>query len=99
MLGQILQMSQTMLALAEQDEWEQVEVLQRDRQQLMEQALPLDPALTNPDSAAAQIKEILGLDQQITELARSQQKEIGQVLGKLNQGRAATRAYQGNSRG
>ena len=99
MLEQILQMSQTMLTLAEQDEWEQVTGLQMERQQMMEQALPLDPALTNSDSAAAQIKKILGLDQQITELARAQQKEIGQVLGKLNQGRAATRAYQDASRG
>jgi len=98
MLSQLVRLSQEMLSLAEQGEWERVTELQIERQQMMEKTFPLDTQVTDAAGAAGQIQSILNLDQQIAQLARAQQKEVGQVLGKLNQGRTATRAYQDTSR-
>ncbi|AKH20268.1 flagellar protein FliT [Sedimenticola thiotaurini] len=98
MLDRLVQISQEMLALAGQGEWAQVTDLQQQRQQLIEQTFPLDPQVSDSVNAAAQIQCILDLDRQLTEMARTQQKEIGQALGKLNRGRVATRAYQDTSR-
>jgi hypothetical protein len=98
MMEQILTVSQDMLALADKGEWERVEVLQRERQQLISDAFPLDASRVDQDSAAETIQAILDLDKQLLELASAQQKEIGAVLGKLNQGRQATKAYHTNSR-
>lgn len=98
MLGRLIHLSQEMLSLAQQGEWERVTEMQIERQQIIENTFPLDPQVTDADGATGQIELILGLDQQITQLARVQQKEIGQVLSKLNHGRTATRAYQETSR-
>lgn len=98
MLDRLVRLSQEMLGLAEQGEWEQLTAAQSERQQLIEQIFPLDPQVSDTADAAAQVKRVLELDQQITRLARAQQKEIGQALGKLNRGRVATRAYQDTSR-
>jgi len=97
-LDRLVRLSQEMLTLAEQGEWEQLATAQSEREQLIEQIFPLDPRISDAADAAAQVKRVLELDQQITQLARAQQKEIGQVLGKLNRGRVATRAYQDTSR-
>lgn len=98
MLDRLVRLSQEMLGLAEQGEWEQLTAAQSERQQLIEQIFPLDPQVSDAADAAAQVKRVLELDQQITRLAQAQQKEIGQALGKLNRGRVATRAYQDTSR-
>lgn len=98
MLDRLVRLSQEMLGLAEQGEWEQLTAAQSERQQLIEQIFPLDPQVLDAADAAAQVKCVLELDQQITRLAQAQQKEIGQALGKLNRGRVATRAYQDTSR-
>lgn len=98
MLDRLVRLSQEMLTLAEQGEWEQLATAQSEREQLIEQIFPLDPHISDAADAAAQVKRVLELDQQITRLARAQQKEIGQALGKLNRGRVATRAYQDTSR-
>lgn len=98
MLGRLVHLSQEMLLFAEQGEWERVTEMQIERQQIMENTFPLDPQVTDADDATGQIRLILGLDQQITQLARVQQKEVGLVLSKLSHGRTATRAYQDTSR-
>jgi hypothetical protein len=103
MLGQIITLSEQMLSLARQGEWEHLNERQAERQQMIEQAFPLDLAAmaAGPgaaDDAARQIRVILDLDRQLMRLARAQQQETGQTLGKLNQGRVATRAYQDTSR-
>ena len=99
MLEQILETSREMLALAEQDEWEQAEALQRQRQDLIEKTFPLDDEMAQSEQAAALLKQIISLDGQLRRLAESRRKEIGQALGKINQGRQATRAYRDTSRG
>jgi hypothetical protein len=103
MLGQIITLSEQMLSLARQGEWERLTERQVERQQMIEQVFPLDLGAmaagpVGADGAARQIREILDLDKQLMRLARAQQQEIGQTLGKLNQGRVATRAYQETSR-
>lgn len=87
-----------MLLLAEKAEWDQVGELQRQRLQLMEKIFPLDVQNINQSETAEQIKAILDFDKQLMHLASAQQKEIGTVLGKLNQGRQATKAYTAASR-
>jgi len=98
MLEQILETSREMLALAEQDEWEQAEMLQRQREELIKKTFPLDDEVAQSEQAAAILKQIISLDGQLRRLAESRRKEIGQALGKINQGRQATRAYRDTSR-
>lgn len=98
MLGRLIHLSQEMLLFAEQGEWERVTEMQIERQQVMENTFPLDPQVIDADGATGQIRSILDLDQQITQLARVQQKEVGLVLNKLSHGRMATKAYQDTSR-
>nr|WP_305792691.1 flagellar protein FliT [Sedimenticola hydrogenitrophicus] len=98
-----------MLSLARQGEWEQLTERQVERQRMIEQAFPLDLGVMAAgataagagaaDEAARQIRVILDLDKQLMQLAQAQQQEIGKILGKMNQGRVATRAYQDTSRG
>lgn len=98
MLDQILEVSRNMLALAEQGEWEQVDILQQERQIIVEQTFPLeDDAARNPNVATV-LKQILMLDGQIQGLAEKRHREIGQELGRINQGRAVTKAYKTTSR-
>lgn len=97
MLSQLVHLSREMLTLAEQGEWERLTAAQTERRQLMDAVFPLDSRLQDAEDAVAQIQLIQELDQQITRLVRAQQQQIGQELGKLNQGRAATRAYQDTS--
>ncbi|MCW8907952.1 MAG: flagellar protein FliT [Sedimenticola sp.] len=99
MLEQILETSRKMLALAEQDEWEQAEALQRQRQELIEKTFPLDDETAHSAQTATLLKQILSLDGQLRRLAESRRKEIGRALGKISQGRQATRAYRDTSRG
>lgn len=98
MLGHLLGLSQQMLSLARQGEWENVNEIQAERQRIIEKEFPLSPGPTEAGDVAREIQAILDLDRELLELAGTQQKEIGQTLGKLNQGRAATRAYQNTSR-
>jgi hypothetical protein len=99
MLGRLMHLSQEMLSLAQQGEWERVTEMQVERQTLIENTFPLDAQTAEVDDAAGQIQSILDLDQQITRLARAQQEEIGRALSKLSHGRVATKAYQDTSRG
>ena len=55
--------------------------------------------MARSEQAAALLKQIISLDGQLRRLAESRRKEIGQALGKINQGRQATRAYRDTSRG
>lgn len=98
MIAQLLSLSQDMLQLAEKGDWEPVGELQQQRLQLMEALFPLDADSLNQSETAQQIKAILALDKQLMDLASAQQKEVGAVLGKLNQGRQATKAYHSTSR-
>jgi hypothetical protein len=98
MIEQILAVSREMVTLAERGEWERVEVLQQERQQLIKDVFPLDASRIDQDFASETIQAILDLDKQLLQLALAQQKEIGTVLGKLNQGRQATKAYHTNAR-
>ncbi len=98
MLGRLIHLSQEMLSLAQQGEWERVTEMQVERQTLIENTFPLDAQTVEADEAAGQIQSIIDLDQQITRLARAQQEEIGRAVSKLNHGRVATKAYQDTSR-
>ncbi|TVO75288.1 flagellar protein FliT [Sedimenticola selenatireducens] len=98
MIEQILDLSQAMLSLAQDGEWEQVGALQQKRQQLVTESFPLDVDHMNHAETASQIQSILYLDKQLLHLASVQQKEISAALGKLNHGRQATKAYHTNAR-
>lgn len=98
MLEQILDTSRSMLALAEQGEWEQVEALQRQRQQLIERTFPFDNNAAQASQATSLLKQILVLDRNVRNLAENRYKAISRDLGRINQGRTATKAYQNASR-
>ncbi|WP_428603349.1 flagellar protein FliT [Sedimenticola sp.] len=98
MLDQIVLLSQKMLSLAQQGEWDQLTALQQLRDDQIENCFPLDPHGLDERQVSEQIRTILALDKQILQLAGDQQMEIRETLGKLSQGRVATKAYWDTSR-
>ncbi len=98
MLEQILELSREMLTLGKQGEWEQVEKLQQSRERLIRESFPLSDEKAADAESARIIEQVLAIDGQIKDAAEGQRHEIRQTLSKLNQGRAATKAYQDTSR-
>ncbi|MCP3666053.1 MAG: flagellar protein FliT [Gammaproteobacteria bacterium] len=94
LLSRILTLSKAMLAEAEKSEWEHVAEMQLERQQMIESCFPLDDSIKNPEAVKAQIQAITEQDELLMVLARSQHKEIGSALGKISQGKQATKSYQ-----
>ncbi|PLY16720.1 MAG: hypothetical protein C0631_02960 [Sedimenticola sp.] len=97
-LEQLLTLSEEMLRLALSSDWDRVVEVQGQRSALIEKSFPLDEAVALTD-AQAHLKKILSLEAQVTALAVSAKKELGDTLGKINQGKQATKAYTDTSRG
>ena len=92
-LSGIVRLSKEMLGKAEELEWDEVATLELRRKQLVMECFrkPVpDPAAAE---VAAIIKEILNLNQQLTELGKQCQSQMGIEIHAHNRGRAATSAY------
>lgn len=96
-LSGIIDLSSSMLASASAGEWERVQELEQQRQQLFSQTFPLDQdSITDAAALAAQIQRIMDLDRETMQIAAKGRKEFTGLMGKLSTGRQAVAAYQKN---
>jgi hypothetical protein len=87
-------MTQAMLKAAHNGEWEQLSVLEGDRQQKMSAVTPGDVSPSEAASLAAGMQEILSLNQEIAGLVETERRRCGEELGQFKRARQATQAYQ-----
>ncbi|RMG32854.1 MAG: flagellar protein FliT [Gammaproteobacteria bacterium] len=92
LLEQALRQTHRMLALASEDAWREVVALEAERRAILEQAFATREPLT--ESLAAQVREILALDQVLMEASLRLRDQIGSELGELSRGRRGTEAYR-----
>jgi hypothetical protein len=92
-LAQLLELSQSMLVKAQDGLWDDVIVLEAQRQGSMKQFFAEPVHQAHAEAVAAGIKTILALDEKITELAELKRFDTLQLLQTLEQGRKAVKAY------
>lgn len=97
-LDRLLTLTQEMLTQSQAEEWERVNELQQDRLQLMGKHFSLDDSV-DTSSAEGYLKQILSLEEEIKILAAKSHQAMRQQLGKIGQGKQATRAYKNISAG
>jgi len=94
LLTQILDLTRTMHDLASAGEWDRVQELVKERQDLIQACFPLDNSVRDVDLAAGQIREVIGWNKEVSQLATVAKRKTGLSIGTVKQGRAAARAYQ-----
>ena len=94
LLPEILRLSQNMHQQAELSMWDQVRLQEVRRQKLIDVCFPLDGSIRDKEEAADQIRSIIDLDRRIVGMLEQSRQEIGAELGRLHQGRHATRQYR-----
>ncbi len=92
-LQQILQLSQQMLKLAEDDKWEEIVDLDEQRHRLISATFPLNAEQLDISSAVTLIKHIMELDERVTALGTDAKQNMATVLSDIQKGRQATNAY------
>ncbi len=96
-LTKIIDLSSSMLGNARDGEWDQVQQLEQQRQQLFTQTFPLDKdSITDAAALTAQIQKIVDLDKETMQFAVKGRKEFTGLMGKLATGRQAVAVYQKN---
>jgi len=97
-LEQILLLSKDMLAKAGDNEWGLVAEIEARRRELVMGCFPQPAPQQDTSEVAAAIKEILRLNQAITDLGKRYQDRIGTEIHSNKLGRAASAAYLGCAR-
>lgn len=92
-LKQVIEMSQCMLEAARVMDWDQVAVLETQRKTLVMECFQKSTNEQDAADVAASIKEILRLNQEVTELGRQCRDQLGDEIHVRNTGRTATAAY------
>jgi len=92
-LDEIIHLSREMLETARRLEWDKVAELEERRKQLVMECFRGPAPKQDAAEVAAVIKEILNLDQQVTELVEQCQTALGSEIHTHNRGHAATSAY------
>jgi hypothetical protein len=87
-----------MLELAGELEWEKIAVLEVRRKQIVMECFRESAAEEDAAEIAEAIREILNLNQQVTELGKRCQLQVGTEIHTHNRGRAATSAYLSHNR-
>ena len=93
-LGKIIALSRDMLELARGNAWEGVAELEEQRRALVMQSFHTPAAKQDSATVAAVIREILSLNQQLTDLGKARQECLGGKLRTYRVGRSAQAAYQ-----
>jgi len=94
LLKEILGLTRAMHDEASAGEWGRVQELVKIRQGLIQACFPLDNSIRDRDLAAGQIREVIGWNKEVSQLASEAKRETGLSIDTLRQGRAAARAYQ-----
>jgi len=97
-LAGIIGLSKDMLAKARDHEWERVAELEVARKTLVTRCFQQPASGQDAPEVAAAIKEILSLNQQVTQLGQKYQEQIGCDIHTSKVGRNASAAYLGCAR-
>jgi len=97
-LKDITDLSREMLLRAQENAWERVGELEEQRRSLVALCFQHKTAEQDATEVAALIREILGLNQEITELSKKHQQELAADIHTNRVGRSAQAAYQGCTR-
>jgi len=93
-LVEIISLSKEMLAKARDHDWERVTELEVARKALVVSCFQRPTVEQDAPEVAAAIKEILRLNQDVSEIGRQYQEELVGEIHTGNIGRAARAAYQ-----
>ncbi len=97
-LGKIIAVSRDMLVLAQKNEWERVAELDDQRRTLVMHCFRSPTPEQDASAVAALIREILSLNQQVTDLGKAYRQSLGDKLHTNRVGRTAQVAYLGCAR-
>lgn len=97
-LKEIVRLSREMLGRAGELEWDKVASLEVSRKRLVMECFREPTSEQDGAEVAAAIKEILNLNQQVTELGKQCQAQLGGEIHAHNRGRTATSAYLSHTR-
>lgn len=93
-LKDIIDLSRQMLALADDNQWGKVAELEAQRRQLVMDCFRHPTPDRDAAEVAAVIREVLQLNQQVTERGQRLQDELGSQMQARRIGRTAQQAYQ-----
>lgn len=92
-LQQLIALSQTMLAKAQSELWDDVIALEVERRGLLSQFFSEPVHQSHAEAVASGIKTILVIDERLKELGALRRFDILQVLQEMDQGKKAVKAY------
>jgi septal ring factor EnvC (AmiA/AmiB activator) len=94
-LDRIVELSASMLAVAREGDWEQVQELEQQRQSLLDQTFPLDKdSISDADALTKQIQKISDIDKETMALMVKGRKEFSRLANKISSGRQAVNSYR-----
>lgn len=97
-LNDITDLSREMLLRAQENAWERVGELEEQRRSLVVLCFQHKTAEQDAPDVAALIREILRLNQEVTELSKKHQQVLAADIHTNRVGRSAQAAYQGCTR-
>lgn len=97
LLRDILEISNAMLALARENDWERVVVLEAERKLVVQRCFELPSREQDVPEVADAIREILRLNQEVGALGGSWKDRLGAEIHTRNVGRTASAAYLSNA--
>lgn len=89
----LVALSQSILAKAEEQEWEEVIALEAERSQLFRLFFQEPVQVDDVDLVAAGIKEIMAIDRNIMDLGILKKLDLADTLHTMEQGKKAVKAY------
>jgi hypothetical protein len=92
-LQAILELSEQMLALAENREWEVLAAVEPTRRQLLHRFFSAPPAAEEVGDIALLIQRVLAMDRQIVQWGEVYRRVLMEGLGELGRARRAFHAY------
>lgn len=95
-LKQLLDISQQMLELAKNNDWEKLPDLETDRKKIMQSFFETQNSLDNTADIEQAIKDVLFINEKIEQLAQQEKVQIGQQLHALKKKQNVHSAYLQN---
>lgn len=94
-LREALDLTRRMLDEARQGNWERVQWLENRRHFLLRNCFDMADVLPSPEAVHRLLHRIMEVDREVASRVSTARDETMAVLGELQRGKAATRAYQG----
>lgn len=98
MLTDIIELTQTMLVMAREHEWERVALLEAERRVLVQDCFAHPTREQDAPGVAAAIREILCLNEEVARCAGSWKEQIGADIHTQSVGRSAAAVYRSHAR-